>query len=96
MIEVSQKSVNEYPTLKEPSFELQALIDSYEKRIAELNALILKLIEGREKFPETPAIPRMVNPPKPKIVTTSQAIKVLEEKTLKDSLLKKAEAVSNV
>jgi hypothetical protein len=82
---VEQKKLEDYEVLKESSAEVRLLVEIYERRIAELNAVIEKLIGTREIV--VPHIPRVVGEPsalpinKNKIATTSQLVAEMEKRT---------------
>jgi hypothetical protein len=85
MIEpVTQKKLEDYETLKESSVEVKLLVEIYERRIAELNAIIEKLLESRtsQLVPHIPlgGIGSPAPITKPKIATTSQLVAEMEKR----------------
>ena len=83
---VTQKKLEDYETLKESPAEIKLLVEIYERRIQELNAVIEKLLEtGRTVIPlPTPHMSRGGQDPLPvrgKIMTTSQLVAEMERRT---------------
>ena len=80
---VEQKKLEDFETLKESPVEVRLLVEIYDRRIAELNAFIEKLIGTPREIP-VPHMTRIGQDPLPvrgKIVTTSQLIAKMEEKS---------------
>lgn len=84
MLEITPKKLEDFETLKESPVETRLLVEIYERRIAELNAVIEKLLEtGRVPIPP-PHLSRVGTDPLPvkgKIMTTSQLVAEMERRT---------------
>lgn len=82
---VEQKKLEDFETLKESPAEVKLLVEIYERRIAELNAVIEKLLETGRVIPITPPHMSRVGtdplPVKGKIMTTSQLVAEMERRT---------------
>lgn len=85
MISIEQKKLEDFETLKESPAEVKLLVEIYERRIAELNAVIEKLLDtGRMREIPVPHMSRIGQDPLPvkgKIMTTSQLVAEMERRT---------------
>ena len=81
MLKITPKKLEDFETLKESPAEVKLLVEIYERRIAELNAVIEKLIPTRDIVPHMTRIGQDPLPVRGKIVTTSQLIAKMEEKS---------------
>lgn len=83
MLEITPKKIEDFETLKESPVETRLLVEIYERRIAELNAVIEKLLDTGRVVP-TPHLERVGTNPLPvrgKIMTTSQLVAEMEKRT---------------
>lgn len=80
---IEQKAIGEYETLKESPAEVKLLVEIYERRIAELNAVIFMLVESRTPLspPTFRGESSLVPTSKPKIATTSQLVAEMEKRS---------------